>query len=140
MPRNVQRISQQNTGEYARFPPQTYSTIQQGLMQVLVERKVGRTGLMVMIALCGAIYADGRLGRMSSELMSDITGLTANQNARGMKELRDKKIITPIIRRTKEDYRQPDRSNIGHVAQYCFTKEVWARIETANNETNFYRR
>ena len=90
MPRNVQRISQQNTGEYARFPPQTYSTIQQGLMQVLVERKVGRNGLMVMIALCGAIYADGRLGRMSSELMSDITGLTANQNARGMKELRDK--------------------------------------------------
>ena len=62
MPRNVQRISQQNTGEYARFPPQTYSTIQQGLMQVLVERKVGRNGLMVMIALCGAIYADGRLG------------------------------------------------------------------------------
>ena len=43
-------------------------------MQVLVERKVGRNGLMVMIALCGAIYADGRLGRMSSELMSDITG------------------------------------------------------------------
>ena len=83
MPRNVQRISQQNTGEYARFPPQTYSTIQQGLMQVLVERKVGRNGLMVMIALCGAIYADGRLGRMSSELMSDITGLTANQNAAG---------------------------------------------------------
>ena len=140
MPRNVQRISQQNTGEYARFPPQTYSTIQQGLMQVLVERKVGRNGLMVMIALCGAIYADGRLGRMSSELMSDITGLTANQNARGMKELRDKKIITTIIRRTKEDYRHPDRSNFGHVAQYCFTKEVWARIETANNETNFYRR
>lgn len=140
MPRNVQRISQQNTGEYARFPPQTYSTIQQGLMQVLVERKVGRNGLMVMIALCGAIYADGRLGRMSSELMSDITGLTANQNARGMKELRDKKIITPTIRRTKEDYRHPDRSNFGHVAQYCFTKEVWARIETANNETNFYRR
>ena len=140
MPRNVQRISQQNTGEYARFPPQTYSTIQQGLMQVLVERKVGRNGLMVMIALCGAIYADGRLGRMSSELMSDITGLTANQNARGMKELRDKKIITPIIRRTKEDYRHLDRSNFGHVAQYCFTKEVWARIETANNETNFYRR
>lgn len=140
MPRNVQRISQQNTGEYARFPPQTYSTIQQGLMQVLAERKVGRNGLMVMIALCGAIYADGRLGRMSSELMSDITGLTANQNARGMKELRDKKIITPIIRRTKEDYRHPDRSNFGHVAQYCFTKEVWARIETANNETNFYRR
>ena len=84
MPRNVQRISQQNTGEYARFPPQTYSTIQQGLMQVLVERKVGRNGLMVMIALCGAIYADGRLGRMSSELMSDITGLTANQYARWM--------------------------------------------------------
>lgn len=134
MPRRVQRIGQPKPVEYARFPPRTYSTIQQGLMQVLVERKVGRNGLMVMIALCAAVYADGRLGRMPSELMSEITGLTANQNARGMKELRDKRIITPIIRRTKEDYRHPDRSNFGHVAQYCFTKEVWARIETTNDD------
>lgn len=107
-------------------------------MQVLVERKVGRNGLMVMIALCGAVYADGRLGRMSSDLMSEITGLTTNQNARGMKELRDKKIITPVIRRTKEDYRHPDRSNFGHVAQYCFTKEVWARIESISSDDDPY--
>ena len=96
MPRHIQRISKRKSVEYARFPQRTYSTIQQGLMQVLVERKVGRNGLMVMIALCGAVYADGRLGRMSSDLMSEITGLTANQNARGMKDLRDKKIITPV--------------------------------------------
>ena len=138
MPRHIQRISKRKPVEYARFPQRTYSTIQQGLMQVLVERKVGRNGLMVMIALCGAVYADGRLGRMSSDLMSEITGLTANQNARGMKELRDKKIITPVIRRTKEDYRHPDRSNFGHVAQYCFTKEVWARIETISNAISWW--
>lgn len=129
MPRDVQRVSGDGKGDYARFPKRTYSTIQRGLMKVLVRRKVGRNGLMVMIALCRAIYSDGRLGRLSSEEMSEMTGLTSYQNARGMKELRDKRIITPIIRRTKEAYRHPDRSNFGHVAQYCFTKEVWALIE-----------
>lgn len=131
MPRDVQRVSGAGKGDYVRFPKRTYSTIQRGLMRVLVERRVGRNGLMVMIALCRAIYADGRLGKLSSEEMTEMTGLTSYQNARGMKELRDKGIITPIIRRTKENYRHPDRSNFGHVAQYCFTKEVWALIEKA---------
>lgn len=134
MPRFVQRVSGNGKGDYVRFPKRSYSTIQRGLMRVLVERRVGRNGLMVMIALCRAIYSDGRLGRLSSEEMSEMTGLTSYQNARGMKELRDKGIITPIIRKTKEAYRHPDRSNFGHVAQYCFTKEVWALIEKEDTD------
>lgn len=84
---------------------------------------------MVMIELCRSTYADGRFGRVSALDISEDTCLTLNQVARGMTELREKKIITPVIRTTKEGYRHPDRSNFGHVAQYCFTKEVWALIE-----------
>lgn len=114
---------------FAKFPARSYSTIQEGLMQVMVEKNVGRNGWAVMVALSKSIYSDGRLGKMSSQETSRVTGLTSSQVARGMAELRDKNIIVPVFRTTSKGYRHLDRSNLGHVAQYCFTKETWARID-----------
>lgn len=98
-------------------------------MRLLVRKGVGRNGWAVMIVLCRTIYSDGRLGRLSSAQIEDASGLTAYQVARGKKELRDKEIIVPVYRKTAEGYRHVDRSNLGHVAQFCFTKEAWAQIE-----------
>ena len=100
-------------------------------MKLLVEKRVGRNGWAVMVALCRKVYADGRLGRTPAAEIAEASGLTAYQVARGMKELRDKGIIAPVTRKTAQGYRHPDRSNYGHVAQYRFTKKAWARVETA---------
>lgn len=115
---------------FARYPPLTYATLQEGLVGELVARRVGRNGWAVMVALCRRVYADGRLGRASAEEVAGCTGLSAYQVARGMAELRDKGVIAPVIRRTAEGRRVPDRSNFGHVAQYCITREVWAKVST----------
>ena len=94
----------------------------------MARAQIGRNGWPVMVALCHKIYANGRLGRASSDEIARRTGLTYTQISRGMRELRDKGIIAPVIRKTKEGYRRPDRSAYGHVAQYCITRDLWAAI------------
>lgn len=115
---------------FARYPPLTYSAVQEGLLRELVARRVGRNGWAVMVALCRKVYADGKLGRVSAAEISERSGLTPYQVARGMTELRDRGIIAPVVRRTADGRRKPDRSNFGHVAQYCIARDVWAAIET----------
>ena len=114
---------------FARYPSLTYSTIPEGLMLVLVRKQVGRNGWAVMVALCRKVYSDGRLGRASAEEIASRSGLTRYQIARGMAELRDKGIIVPVVRKTADGFRRLDRSNYGHVAQYCITRDVWEGIE-----------
>lgn len=113
---------------FARFKPLSYATVQEELTKDMVRKKIGRNGWAVMVALCHKIYVDGRLGRTPAAEISKRTGLTCAQIARGMMELRDKQIITPVSRKTADGYRHPDRSNYGHVAQYCITRDLWARI------------
>jgi|GEM_PF-1133203 len=115
---------------FARYPASTFATVPGGLACLMAEKRVGRNGWAVMVALCRRVYADGRLGRTPAAEIAEASGLTAYQVARGMKELRDKGIIAPVTRKTAQGYRHPDRSNYGHVAQYRFTKKAWARIET----------
>ena len=117
---------------FARYPNFTYATIQDGLARVLVKREVGRNGWAVMIALCRTVYYDGRLCCVGSAEISERFGLTKNQIARGMKELRSKGVIEPIVRTTAKGYRHRDRSTFGHIAQYRFTWEVWHAIEVDN--------
>lgn len=114
---------------FARFPKRSYATVQDGLLRLLVEAQVGRNGWAVIIAMCRTIYSDGRLGRIAAKDIASVTGLSPYQIARGMTELREKGIIVPVYRTTAEGYRHLDRSNLGHVAQYCFTKDAWKRIE-----------
>lgn len=119
---------------FARYPPTTFAMIQEGLIEELVKRQVGRNGWAVMVALCRKVYADGRLGRASAKEISSCTGLTRYQVARGMTELRNKGLIVPVIRRNSEGYRRPDRSNFGHIAQYCITRDVWASVRLLEDE------
>ena len=113
---------------FARYPSLTYSTIPDGLMLALVSKQVGRNGWAVMVALCRKVYADGKLGRASAEEIARRSGLTRYQIARGMTELRDKNIIVPVVRKTADGFRKLDRSNYGHVAQYCITRDVWKLV------------
>ena len=114
---------------FAKFPKLSYATIQDGLLKLLVETQVGRNGWAVIVAMCRTIYFDGRFGRISAKDIAATTGMSSYQIARGMTELREKGIIVPVYRTTSEGYRHLDRSNLGHVAQYCFTKDAWKRIE-----------
>lgn len=115
---------------FARYPASTFATVPAGLVRLMAEKRVGRNGWAVMVALCRRVYADGRLGRTPAAEIAEASGLTPYQVARGMKELRDKELIAPVTRKTAQGYRHPDRSNYGHVAQYRFTKKAWALIET----------
>lgn len=114
---------------FARYPSQSYSVLPDGLLRAMVEKGVGRNGWAVMMALCHKVYADGTLGRMPAKRISETTGLSEYQIARGMTELRKKEVIVPIMRRTAEGYRHPDRSNLGHVAQYCICRDIWNQVE-----------
>ena len=82
-----------------------------------------------MTALCHRIYENGKLGRASAHEISEITGLTAYQVARGMTELRDKGVIVPVIKKDANGRRWADRSVKGHVAQYCIGQDTWATVE-----------
>ena len=113
---------------FARYPSLTYSTIPEGLMLALLSKQVGRNGWAVMVALCRKVYADGRLGRASAEEIARRSGLTRYQIARGMTELREKNIIVPVVRKTADGFRKLDRSNYGHVAQYCITRDIWKLV------------
>ena len=117
---------------FARYPPSGFATLPMGLARLLAEKKMGRNGWAVMVALCRRVYADGRLGRTPAADIAEAAGLSAYQVARGMKELRDKGVIAPVTHKTAQGYRHPDRSNYGHVAQYRFTREAWEKIETVS--------
>lgn len=119
---------------FARYPSLTYSTIPEGLLLALVRKQVGRNGWAVMVALCRKVYADGRLGRASAEEIASCLGLSRYQIARGMTELRGKGIIVPVVRKTADGFRKLDRSNYGHVAQYCITSDVWNGIELGDGK------
>lgn len=119
---------------FARYPSLTYSTIPEGLLLALVRKQVGRNGWAVMVALCCKVYADGRLGRASAEEIASRSGLSRYQISRGMTELRGKDIIVPVVRKTADGFRKLDRSNYGHVAQYCITRDVWNDIELGDGK------
>ena len=55
----------------------------------------------------------GRLCRVGAAEISERFGLTKNQIARGMTELRNKGIIEPIMRTIEKGYRHRDRSTFG---------------------------
>ncbi|MEE0246759.1 hypothetical protein [Ellagibacter isourolithinifaciens] len=88
----------------------------------------------MMVALCCKVYADGRLGRASAEEIASRSGLSRYQISRGMTELRGKDIIVPVVRKTADGFRKLDRSNYGHVAQYCITRDVWSDIELGDGK------
>lgn len=113
---------------FARYPPGSYATLQDGLAAALVAQKVGRNGWAVMVALCHKVYCDGRLGWMSAREISKRTGLSMRQVAHGMAELRDSGMIVPVLRRNVDGAWAPDRSRLGHVAQYRIADEVWAAV------------
>lgn len=114
---------------FARYPPRSYTTMPDGLIVELVERKVGRNGWAVMAALCHRVYGDGKLGRVSAAELSRAFGLTLRQIAHGMEELRSKGVIVPVVRKNADGAWMPDHSRFGHVAQYCIARDVWASVE-----------
>ena len=120
---------------FVRYPKFSYATLQDGLTRVLLEKEVGRNGWEVMAILSKAVYYDGRFRPIGAEEMSKQFGLTKAQISRGMAELRDKDIITPVTVTTYRGFRKPDRSNFGHIAQYRFTSEVWRMIERESDDS-----
>lgn len=128
----VDRASLGAHDPFARFPSGAFSTVPAGLVRAMAERRVASNGWPVMIALCRRIYADGTLDRCGREEIAAMTGLGYRQVARGMAELRDKGLIVPVVRKNSRGYRHPDRSNFGHVAQYCIARDVWARVKAAS--------
>ena len=119
---------------FARYPPGTYASLQDGLVAELVSRKVGRNGWAVMVALSHKVYGDGRLGWMSAREISARTGLSARQVAHGMADLRDKGIIAPVARKKADGEWTPDRSRLGHVAQYRIAEDTWAAVRLQPQE------
>lgn len=120
------------TGHLARYRPFAFAIAPEELIRALVLRRVGRNGWAVMAALCRRVFEDGRLGRSSASEVSEFTGLTAYQVARGMTELRDKGIIVPVIRKDASGKRWADRSTHGHVAQYCISRDIWETVEVSS--------
>ena len=114
---------------FARYPSGTYAAMQDGLIAELAVRQVGRNGLIVMLALCRKVYVDGRLGRAPAAEISRSTGLTLRQVAHGMKDLRDRGVIVPVVRERADGTIAPDRSRLGFVAQYRIAQDVWSSVE-----------
>ena len=117
------------SSRFARYQPGEFSTLPRGIVRELVARHVGRNGWAVMLAPCRKLYEDGRIGMSPAKEISRYVGLTAYQVARGMTELRDKGIISPVVVRDSEGRRRPDRSSSGRVARYCISRDVWASVE-----------
>ena len=103
---------------YVRYTTKTYTTMPDALVAAMARRRVGRNGWAVMACLCKGTFEDGTLAQRSAERLSQECGLNLNQIARGMKELRDKEIIAPVVRRGRYGRKYVDRSNYGHVAQW----------------------
>ena len=114
---------------YAHYPKSTFATVPQALIRVLAERQVGRNGWAVMSVLCKTVFADGRLGTAPAKRVAEVSGLTRAQVARGMRDLRERGVIAPVIRKNEHGYRHPDHSTTGHVAQYCICRDVWELVE-----------
>lgn len=121
---------------FAHYPNFTFATIQDGLIHYCVDRELGRNGWVVLLALCHTVYYDGRFRTTGAEEIAERTGLTKAQIARGMTELREKKIIEPVMRTTAKGYRHKDRSTFGHIAQYRFTWDAWHSINVENRKAN----
>lgn len=117
------------SGRFARYPPLKFSTIPAALVAEMVDRRVGRNGWAVMVALCSKLYEDGCFGVSPAKEMAAFTGLSAYQVARGMTELREKGLIVPLIVKDVEGRRRPDRSSSGHVARYCVARGIWEKVE-----------
>lgn len=120
-------------GRFARYPPLTFTMIQQGLIAELAAREVGRNGLVVMLALCRKVYDDGRLGRASAVSISEYTGLDLRQVERGMADLRARGVIEPVWFKDDEGRWREDRSCGGHVAQQRIAKDVWSSVKLDMN-------
>ena len=120
-------------GRFARYPPLTFTMIQQGLIAELAAREVGRNGLVVMLALCRKVYDDGRLGRASAVSISEYTGLDLRQVERGMADLRERGVIEPVRFKDDEGRWREDRSCGGHVAQQRITKDAWSPVQLDMN-------
>ena len=88
------------------------------LVRILVERKVGRNGWPVMVALCSGVHADGTIDRKSAGRICEMTGLSPAQVARGMAELRGGGVIEPVEVEGPDGRLRPDRPSFGHVAQF----------------------
>ncbi len=116
-------------GRFARYPPLAFTTIPQGLIAELSARKVGRNGLIVMLALCRKVYDDGRLGRASALSIAEFTGLGLRQVERGMADLKERGIIEPVRFKDDEGRWRFDRSCGGHVAQHRIAKEIWDNVQ-----------
>ncbi|MBQ9069118.1 MAG: hypothetical protein IJ131_08675 [Eggerthellaceae bacterium] len=114
---------------YARYPASTFTTLPEALVRALIGRQVGRNGWAVLTVLCRMVYTDGRLGTVGAEKVAETTGLTLAQVARGMRDLRQRGIIAPVIRKNARGYRHLDKPCFGHVAQYCICKDIWAAVE-----------
>ena len=99
------------------------------MVSELANRKVGRNGIIVMLALCRKVYDDGRLGRASAASIAEFTGLDLRQVERGMADLREKGVIAPVRFKDDDDRWRMDRSCGGHVAQNRITKDVWASVK-----------
>ena len=118
-------------GRFARYPPLSFSIIQQGLLVELAARQVGRNGFAVMIALCRKVYDDGRLGRASAASISEYTGLNLRQVERGMADLKERGVIAPVRVKDDDGRWREDRSCGGHVAQHRIAQKVWDRVSLA---------
>ena len=103
--------------------------LQKGLVTELASRRVGRNGLIVMIALCRKVYDDGKLGRASAISISEFTGLGLRQVERGMADLKERGIIEPVRFKDDEGRWRYDRSCGGHVAQHRIAKEIWENVQ-----------
>lgn len=101
----------------------------------MAERRVGRNGWAVMTALCRTVLADGRFGVVSAEKVSEYSGLTRAQVARGMSDLKEKKIMEPVVRRNAKGQKRRDRSSFGHVAQHRICRDVWKLVETEEDSS-----
>ena len=124
------------SGRFARHPPFSFSTIPAALVAKMVDRRVGRNGWAVMVALCRKLYEGGCFGMSSSKEMAAFTGLSAYQIARGMTELREKGFIVPLIVKDADGRRRPDRSSSGHVARYCVARSIWETVELCGGGVN----
>ena len=119
---------------FARFSALTYSTIPEAIVHALARERVGRNGCLVLVALGRKIYADGRFGRVSAEELSSRCGLTRQQIARGMMDLRGKGIVEPVTIVAADGAERLDRPAFGHIAQYRIVPDVWAAVNLAERE------
>lgn len=120
---------------FAQYPPHTFATVPQGVLAELVARSVGRNGWAVMVALCRKLYDDGLLGRSSSAEVSELTGLTPYQVARGdgIKQVIEAKLRAHGVEPTWfEDKATGKEYLLFRIAE---AQEVWDGFDELSRET-----